>query len=101
MTDKEAINLLSQMFLVQFTEEEFEALGMAIDALNNKRKTGHWNGHWIDEDGNKVPLNKDGYPLGSCYCDQCHEWLVGSDEYAIKGNFCPNCGADMRKRRET
>ena len=92
MTDKEAINLLSQMFLVQFTEEEFEALGMAIDALNNKRKTGHW----IDENGNKVPLHKDGYPLGSCWCNQCNEWLVGSDEFATKGYFCPNCGAIMK-----
>jgi len=53
-------------------------------------------GEWVDEDGNKVPLHKDGYPLGNCYCNQCHEWLVGSDEYATKGNFCPNCGADMR-----
>lgn len=58
-------------------------------------------GEWVDEDGNKVPLDRDGYPLGNCYCNQCHEWLVGSDEYAIKGNFCPACGADMRKRRET
>ena len=58
-------------------------------------------GEWVDEDGNKVPLDRDGYPLGDCYCNQCHEWLVGSDEYTIKGNFCPVCGADMRKRRET
>lgn len=53
-------------------------------------------GEWVDEDGNKVLLDKDGYPLGSCWCNQCHEWLVGSDEYAIKGNFCPNCGVKMK-----
>lgn len=53
-------------------------------------------GKWIDEDGNNVPLHKDGYPLRSCYCNQCHEWLVASDEYEVKGNFCPSCGADMR-----
>ena len=53
-------------------------------------------GEWIDEDGNNVPLHKDGYTLKSCYCNQCHEWLVGSDEYSTKGNFCHNCGADMR-----
>lgn len=52
-------------------------------------------GEWVDEDGNKVPLDKDGCSLGSCWCSQCGEWLVGSDEYAIKGNFCPNCGAKM------
>lgn len=57
-------------------------------------------GEWVDEDGNKVPLDKDGYPLGSCWCNQCHEWLVGSDEYAIKGNFCPNCGVKMKGSEE-
>lgn len=71
--------------------EYVEALRMAIDALQTEAVQGEW----IDEDGNKVPLDKDGYPLGSCWCNQCHEWLVGSDEYAIKGNFCPNCGAKM------
>lgn len=34
MTREEAIKLLSQMFLIQFTAEEHNALGMAIDALN-------------------------------------------------------------------
>lgn len=58
-------------------------------------------GEWVDENGNKVSLDKDGYPLGSCWCNQCHEWLVGSDEYAIKGNFCPSCGVNMRERRKT
>lgn len=57
-------------------------------------------GEWVDEDGNKVPLDKDGYPLGSCWCNQCHEWLVGSDEYAIKGNFCPSCGVKMKGSEE-
>ena len=53
-------------------------------------------GEWIDENGNNVPLHKDGYPLRSCYCNQCHEWLVASDEYEVKGNFCPNCGARLK-----
>lgn len=34
MKSSVAVNLLSQMFLAQFSEEEHEALGMAIDALN-------------------------------------------------------------------
>lgn len=54
-------------------------------------------GEWVDENGNKVPLHKDGYPLGGCWCNKCHEWLVGSDEFATKGYFCPNCGAKMYK----
>ena len=57
-------------------------------------------GEWVDEDGNKVSLDKDGCPLSSCWCNQCGEWLVGSDEYAIKGNFCPNCGVRMYKGGE-
>lgn len=35
-------------------------------------------------------------PLCSVICSECGEWLVASDEYAVIGNFCPNCGADMR-----
>ena len=70
--------------------------GLAIiDILKALPSADAEQGEWIDEDGNKVPLDKDGRPLGSCWCNQCHEWLVGSDEYAIKGNFCPNCGARM------
>lgn len=74
-----------------FGEEDAEAFRMAIEALSDDRPTGEW----IDGDGNNVPLHKDGYTLRSCYCNQCHEWLVGSDEYSTKGNFCPNCGAKM------
>ena len=71
-----------------------EALNIAIEVLLAEVTQGEW----VDEDGNKVPLDKDGYPLGSCWCNQCHEWLVGSDEYYTKGNFCPSCGAKMKNR---
>ena len=52
-------------------------------------------GKWIDHDGNKVQLNEHGETCGTCFCNQCGEWLVASDEYAVKGYFCPNCGAKM------
>lgn len=39
MTVDKAVSLLSQMFLIQFSKEEHEALAMAIDALNVDRKT--------------------------------------------------------------
>jgi hypothetical protein len=39
MTKEKAVSLLSQMFLIQFSKEEHEALAMAIDALNADRKT--------------------------------------------------------------
>lgn len=39
MTKEKAVSLLSQMFCIQFSKEEHEALAMAIDALNADRKT--------------------------------------------------------------
>lgn len=39
MTKEKAVSLLSQMFLIQFSKEEHEALAMAIDAFNADRKT--------------------------------------------------------------
>ena len=36
-----------------------------------------------------------GEPYASCFCSVCGEWLVASDEYPVKGNFCPNCGCQM------
>lgn len=53
-------------------------------------------GEWIDENGDYVPFDNDGNPSRSCWCKECGEWLVGSDEYPVKGNFCPNCGAYMK-----
>ena len=56
-------------------------------------------GKWVDDKGNLVPwdeLNK-ACPRGSASCSVCGEWLTASDEYPVIGNFCPNCGADMRE----
>lgn len=36
-----------------------------------------------------------GIPNGSCICDVCGKWLVGSNEYDVYGNYCPACGAKM------
>lgn len=51
-------------------------------------------GHWIDADGNTVKMI-DGVPQDSCWCSECKEWLVASDEYSCKGYYCPNCGVGM------
>jgi hypothetical protein len=68
------------------------------------RPKGHWIGRkrigfgeWADY---VVPL-KDGFVMDSCSCSECGEWLTGSDEYQCSGNFCPNCGADMREVEES
>ena len=57
-------------------------------------------GEWVDVNGNKVHLNEHGETCGTCFCNRCGDWLVASDEYAVKGYFCPNCGADMRGKEK-
>ena len=60
-------------------------------------------GRWVDRPKNQGLKDEeigtvgmvDGEPWSSCYCSECGEWLVASDEYAVKGNYCPNCGAKM------
>lgn len=61
------------------------------DAPTIERKTGKW----ISDTDDEPVVIKDGFPDKSCYCSECREWLVASDEYAVKGNYCPNCGARM------
>lgn len=74
----------------------------AVDAVEVVH--GRWldrpkNQGWKDEEIGTVGM-VDGEPWSSCYCSECGEWLVASDEYSVKGNYCPNCGADMRERKE-
>ena len=60
-------------------------------------------GRWLDRPKNQGLKDEEigtvgmvyGEPWSSCYCSECGEWLVASDEYAVKGNYCPNCGAKM------
>jgi len=53
-------------------------------------------GEWVNGDGEVVKWDDEhNCPSESCYCSECHEWLVGSDEYDIPAYFCPNCGARM------
>jgi len=49
-------------------------------------------GEWIDEPIYKQTMDVktwDGYT----YCSECKQM----HEYGYRSNFCPNCGADMRK----
>lgn len=89
MTKKEAKDLLRELMC---DDEYDEAIDMAIQALDTERESGEW----IDENGNHVPFDNNGNPSRSCWCKKCGEWLVGSDEYPVKGNYCPNCGKKMK-----
>lgn len=53
-----------------------QALDMAIKALEQEPKTGHW----IDDNGIYA------------WCSCCKEHIYQTGEF----KYCPNCGADMR-----
>lgn len=74
-----------------------EALDMALAALRpiSREQAEKMRGEWIDIDGEKVPVDKYGQPLGWAECSACGEYLTASDEYPCIGHFCPNCGAPM------
>ena len=54
-------------------------------------------GRWMSMDGDTttVSLDEFGCPTDSCRCSECGDWLTASDEYSIRGRYCPNCGAKM------
>ena len=63
-------------------------------------------GTWLDAPNNGKPVQFDArynegcVPQHSCYCSVCGEWLTASDEYAVIGRYCPNCGAKMDGKGE-
>ena len=81
MTKEKAVSLLSQMFLIQFSKEEHEALAMAINALNIDRKTEPtgYNLSPVDKDINvrskdepqTCSVNGRPYDCGNCEYHKC------------------------------
>ena len=56
-------------------------------------------GHWVSvNDGDIVAIDDDGFPERACFCSECKNYLVASDEYAVYGKYCPFCGAKMEGR---
>lgn len=55
--------------------------------------------YWETFDGKPVSFLADGMTPQSgyvgVYCHNCRRLLVGSDEYAVDGKYCPACGAEM------
>lgn len=75
MTNSEAIANLNHIY--GFVSPDIQrSLDVAFKAM--ERPQGEW--HW----------NEQGY----FYCNKCNR--QPRDQYAVT-NFCPNCGADMRK----
>lgn len=70
------------------TESDIEALNMAIEALQEpERKKGQWEDFDYDN---------------SYLCTSCGEIWTLNDGTPEENNmnYCPNCGADMRKNEE-
>jgi hypothetical protein len=68
-------------------QDSAKALDIAIKALEQEPKTGHWI---------EVTNGRGGHE-----CDLCHEYAPSykdGDEWLTK--YCPNCGADMREVEE-
>lgn len=51
-------------------------------------------GEWLSEEGNLLKAHR---YIGCHYCSNCKDYYTLSP---IEMNYCPNCGADMR-RKET
>jgi len=78
------------------TEDVLTAYDMAIKALEQEPKTGHWKSythsayHGIDDDGEPIWREIKVY-----HCNLCNRRTV------IKENYCPNCGCRMVKPQES
>lgn len=66
------------------------ALAMAIEALR-ERPHGEWIYNQYDGNAN----------IGNWHCSECRHIVYGGYSQKPYYNFCPNCGADMRKMVET
>lgn len=59
---------------------------------------GKWT-KWADKDERNLSINQEhetGKWIydGGLVCSQCHNWVIGSNEYNCEGyNYCPYCGA--------
>ena len=98
MTREEAIAnlyMISVAFVEPITKEQRKLINdtfdMAIEALKQEQKTGHW--EYVQYDYNPR--------LGNWHCSECRCVIVASVDKNDKGGiplykYCPNCGADMR-----
>lgn len=117
MTREEAIYYLTWLrcdAIDDADSHKCEALNMAIDALEEEPKTKviaqinvdadevvklieqncNWKqpkGHWILRHVETAPK----YVIEKFYCSECGEGQV----YGMP-NYCPNCGADMRRTKD-
>ena len=68
---------------------------MVEDAPSIEPKRGKWIGYNADKGGDW--LRSDGEPI-FLVCNKCYGTVMNNT--SAHWNFCPNCGADMRERKE-
>lgn len=83
MTREEAIERLKNYTQYRCGGVDLVAINMAIQALEQESKTGHWIEEFNDTEG-EVRFT----------CSSCGEYQM------FETDFCPNCGAEMRTERE-
>ena len=95
MTNKEAIFELIKIRrrLEKDSTIDAEPFDMAIEALERKH------GEWL-ETSESIGWEE----VGCAECSVCGKTLVlgdyTMDDIKFNYNYCPNCGSDMRERRE-
>ena len=88
MTREEAITELNTFKIGAKSELGKNALDMAIKALEQETRKGHWIEH-------EKSISTGFRHLRECSCCKCYfDWLMP------RNSFCPNCGADMREVEE-
>ena len=98
MTRKEAINIINSLKdyyndkseycedgYVGFDSEDNEALDLAIKALEQQPKKGHW--EYVQYDSNPN--------IGNWHCSECRGICTEMHSIEDGYNYCPNCGAKM------
>ena len=104
MTRKEAIDLLDNLkgMIEDSKGNDYdEAFRVAIEALEQEPKTGHWIEENINGYGRKVFCSE-------CGCPPPFEHISSGDIYSANGygvinktKFCPNCGFRMIEQQES
>lgn len=87
MTKEEAIKRLESIVIRDALQEDYDALDMAIEALE-EQKTGHWIKYGIPRCGEQH------YKCTSCgYYINLGQW---GELYTKEFKYCPNCGTRMK-----
>lgn len=86
MTREEAINQLQDAKDGYQEYLSAETIDMAIKALEQEPKTGHWIEH--EQNG-----------IAHIECSECLTWFLRC--HLTRNSFCPNCGATMIDPQES